>query len=210
MKRENVPLYELVKEAERLFIKNDIDLLERPANERSVAFRLGYYLQSIIMSGDYGFNRWTVVDAEFNKNGRDTKHVYMNCKYSHDGCNEYGDCYIKSDRQYYTFENYSNKYTLFEYAQMCSELKYMIPDLLLHERMPSGNKHNKNNNYIAIEIKLNHNIDANAIDFAKLTYLTCRTAEYQYRLGLHLESIGRKFLYTLFEDGRKVSLKIEE
>lgn len=65
---------DLIESALGALIENDSELLIRDVNERSVAFRLGVYLDGII-SGNNEEWRNISVDAEYNKNGDGPKGV---------------------------------------------------------------------------------------------------------------------------------------
>ncbi len=198
------------------FYKKDSDLLDRGLNERSVAFRLGLYLNEELEKSDLLNKSSVVVDAEYNKNGTDKKFVYRNCKYHLDGCNSKFDCYIKTDenedyRLYSGKVNDKSTYqnTVMSFVTKSSESKYMIPDLLVHTRNPKGSSNNDDNkNLIAIEIKTNGERNTIAIDYAKLSYITCETADYRYKLGVHLDfnsSEDNNLKITYFQNGKMMN-----
>ena len=69
IRKENIKLFELVCRAVSILTKKDKDILERNLHERSIVFRLGHYLQYLILNGDFGVDKnKVVVDAEYNKN----------------------------------------------------------------------------------------------------------------------------------------------
>lgn len=81
----------------------------------------------------------------------------------------------------------------------------MIPDIIVHERSADGNSYGNNNNKIAIEIKTRGERNSDAIDYAKLSYLTCESAEYNFELGLHLDFNRTNYACTYFKNGKKTS-----
>lgn len=198
------------------FYKEDSDMLDRGLNERSVAFRLGLYLNEELEKHCLLNNSSVVVDAEYNKNGSDKKFVYKNCKHHLDGCSSKCDCYIKTDKNkdYRLFSGKVNgkstyQNTIMNFVNTSSESKYMIPDLLVHTRNAKGSSNNDDNkNLIAIEIKTNGNRNTIAIDYAKLSYITCEASDYRYNLGVHLDfnnSEDNKLKITYFQNGKIVN-----
>lgn len=193
--------FDLVIKSVKELLKNDVELLERKVNERSIAFRLGYYVQRNMYKMRHVYKSHLVVDAEYDKNGNGNKGVYGICRYN--TCKESNSCHIKTSVKKYKIKGriicrsdgmrtickqvYSR---LSEYVQSTKDSKYMIPDLLIHERNKKGNisdnKEGSINNLVAIEIKKFGTENSIAVDLAKLTYLTCSYAEYKFKLGLHL------------------------
>ena len=217
-KPENIKLYELVKEALKQFNKhNDSELLDRGGMERTIAFRLGHYMQRILeekVIWDKGWDKSIVVDAEFNKNGNNPKEVYLNCKHQLDGCLINDGCFIKTDMRTFSFKELENSgeetsNRLRDFVMSTSNSRYMIPDLIIHKRMRKGNYKNYNYNLLALEIKVNRDETEFAKDYAKLTYLTCPASNYQYCLGLFMDFSNCSIAIpeiTAFEDGKIVNL----
>lgn len=218
IRKENIKLFELVCRAVSILTKKDKDILERNLHERSIVFRLGHYLQYLILNGDFGVDKnKVVVDAEYNKNIDGVKGVYKSCRYNINGCVEYNDCYIKTDKNCYNLKDNNCKTTLYKFIKETNDEKYMIPDLLIHERMSTKNTNNSTyeqedkmenkttTNFVAIEVKKkDRNSNEKALDLAKLTYLTCKVGEYKYKLGLYLIFNRCECSYMAFEDGKIV------
>lgn len=199
-------LLEIISQSISKLKEKDNDLIKRNVHERTISFRLGYYMQNLLY--EYGFNQNVVLDSEYNKNGSDTKKVYYSCRHNLNGCNS-KECYIKKNKNKYNINQKSK--TLYEYCKNTKEIKYMIPDLIIHERMSKGNKHSKNNNLVAIEIKKGSNKKIKE-DYAKLTYLTCDKGEYQFLLGISICLTQKTEIVRVFKEGQIIgkSLNIED
>ncbi|MEG0403861.1 MAG: hypothetical protein RR571_05715 [Anaerorhabdus sp.] len=205
---ENKAIFYMVKEAVDKLLIVDKFLLEKSGLERSIAFRLGLYLNSILrrkknvslVSEVFLEDKIKLdVDLEYSKNGESTKEVYLHChNYRYCG----NCCYIcTQDSKVKATINNRNEYfdNLRSYIDKIDR-KNMIPDILVHKRGEN------NHNLIAIEVKCNDDEKLREADFGKLTYLTCTKddCEYKYKIGIFIEFSKEGAKYCIFEEGRIV------
>jgi hypothetical protein len=182
-----------------LVYRRDIDLIKRDVGERSIAFRLGHYLQSLILRDEEINKLECKVDAEYNKNFLDPKTAFGNCF----NCTRNTNCYIKLDNNEYDFVIKKKKYreTILSFVERYDEGKNIMPDIILHKR------NNNDNNLLVIETKkvTNNNIPERALDLAKLSYLTCKYegTEYKFKLGCFLDFGIDNCRIEIFKDGQR-------
>lgn len=181
---EQLNLLRLTADALQELIKSqDKKLIERGVHERTIAFRLGHYLQKRIKCDAYELNHVQnlVVDAEYNKNGKRTKGVYENCR----NCNNDEGCYIKNSKDL-VIKHPRKDIRLLQ--ELVMRPKKMMPDLLVHIRDKDGDEceNQSQNSYLTIELKTKDDEVLNVIDCAKLAYLTCKKGMYNYKLGVHI------------------------
>lgn len=168
-----------------LYTSSEKYLLEKHANERSVAFRLGLYLQKWLDS-EYGSDKYAV-DAEYNvSHGNTPKRVYEKCIH----CRK---CDVSNSRKgeekkLKEIDEISSKYDL-------NFTQYIYPDLIVHKR-------DLRQNYIIIELKNKRNGKGRISDDVKLKYLTCKKAEYQYDFGMFIDFDDKGYNIDLYQDAK--------
>jgi hypothetical protein len=168
---------EKVIQAVKLFIDNDIKLLESSAHEQAISHRIGVYLESLFESEKLN------IDCEYNKHLDEPKKIDLynlnpklceNCK-----CNS---C------------RFVVKGNLNEIPE-----KGFRPDILVHERGTDGF------NLIVIEVKKDKECPFDEAKLRALTLSKDKGGEFGYALGVFIWFVNNKAKFKWFTAGNEVS-----
>lgn len=188
--------------------KNDLYLLEsgHELHEQAISHRLAVYLEKYFKRLQYYKANELSVDCEYNKNGRNEKKVYQNCRdCSRENCfiKRYNSPVVAKVRnRNITFAN-AQEFVASYYNESRTQGKASRPDILVHKR---GN--NSPYNTLIIEIKKNSNQEENdkVIDKIKLSYFTCPYCEYKYQIGFYIEYNQNQAKIIKFEEGCEITI----
>ncbi len=174
------------EKALKVFLDEEIYLLENDVSERAMAHKLAEYLSDQFPDFD--------VDCEYNRNGKKPKYVQVN--FNEALTSEVEKLVVKAIKWREILKKGENEYMDNDIPPITFST---FPDIIIHQR-----GENYPTNILVIEIKKDGTDDEDVIfDYAKLKDFTSKEEgnEYRYKVGVHLTLSSEKGDSVYFRNG---------